>query len=106
MLGHPAFRKALADFLSKQYSEPVDAKTLMSTGGASMGTDLACRAHCQPGDICVVEEPTYYLSFTMVRDRGMSLLGVPIQPDGIDLDAVEQLCKKHTGKIKMLYTVA
>jgi len=105
MLGHPDFRKALAGFLAKQYNLPVDAATLMSTGGASVGTDLACRVHCQAGDIAIVEEPTYYLSFTMIKDRGMSLLGVPMQDDGMDIDAVEKLLEKHSGKVKMVYTV-
>mmetsp|Transcript_81254 Transcript_81254/g.262659 ORF Transcript_81254/g.262659 Transcript_81254/m.262659 type:complete len:361 (+) Transcript_81254:65-1147(+) len=105
MLGHPDFRKALADFLSKQYNLPVDPKNLMSTAGASMGTDLACRTLCKVGDLAVVEEPTYFLSFTMIRDRGMDLLGVPMQDDGMDLDALEKHLVEQNGKIKMVYTV-
>jgi DNA-binding transcriptional MocR family regulator len=105
MLGHPDFRKALAGFLEKQYNLPVEAKSLMSTAGASMGTDMACRVHCKPGDIAIVEEPTYYLAHAMIKDRGMSLLGVPIEEDGMDIDAVERLLEKHSGKIKMVYTV-
>lgn len=105
MLGHPAFRKALANYLSQAYGEPVDWKTLMSTAGSSMGTDIACRVHCQAGDVAVVEEPTYFLSFTMIRDRGMSLMGVPIEEDGMDLNALEKLLDENPGKIKMVYTV-
>jgi len=104
MLGHPEFRKTLAAFLAKQYGQPVDWQTIMSTAGSSMGTDLALRVHCSVGDIAVVEEPTYYLSFTMARDRGMGLLGVPMQDDGLDLDALEKLLKENPGKIKLLYT--
>lgn len=98
MLGHPAFRKALADFLSKQYNAPVDPKTLMTTAGCSMGVDIACRMHCSVGDIAIVEEPTYYLSFTMIRDRGMSLMGVGMEDDGIDIAAVEKILKENPGK--------
>jgi len=105
MLGHPAFRKAMAGFLAKQYGEPVDWKNIMSTAGASMGTDIAIRVHCKAGDIAVVEEPTYYLSFTMIRDKGMSLMGVPIEDDGMDVNALEQLLKENPGKIKLVYTV-
>jgi len=53
----------------------------------------------------VVEEPTYFLSFTMIKDRGMNLLGVPMQDDGMDLDALEQLLEKNDGRIKLVYTV-
>jgi len=106
MLGHPRFRKALAEFLSQQYGAPVEPSNLMSTCGCSMGVDIACRVHCQAGDLAIVEEPTYYLSFTMIRDRGMDLVGVPIQDDGIDVDAVEKVLNERPGKVKMLYTVS
>merc|ERR1719446_1796920 len=105
MLGHPKFLSVLADFLTGQYGVKVEAKNLMSTGGASMGIDVACRVHCPDGGICVVEEPTYFLSFTICRNNGMSLLGVPMEEDGMDVNALEKLCKENPGKIKMVYTV-
>jgi DNA-binding transcriptional MocR family regulator len=105
MLGHPKFLQVLSDFLAKQYDAPVSPKNLMSTAGSSMGTDIACRIHCKAGDIAIVEEPTYYLSFTMIRDRGMDIMGVGMQEDGIDIAAVEKILKENPGKIKMVYTV-
>lgn len=105
MLGHPDFRKGLATFLEKAYQKPVDWKNLMSTSGSSMGTDIALRMLCKAGDLAVVEEPTYYLSFTMIRDRGMDLVGIPMQDDGMDLDALEARLKEYPGKIKCVYTV-
>lgn len=105
MLGYPDFLKALAVFLSKHYGLPVDTKNLMTTGGSSMGTDLVCRTLCKAGDYVVVEEPTYFLVHAMARDRGMNLVGVPMQDDGMDIDALEQQLEKHDGRIKMVYTV-
>jgi len=105
MLGHPRFRQALAKWLGKRYDAEVDWKTLMSTVGASMGIDLAIRTHCKPGDLAVVEEPTYFLSFSMIRDRGMDLTGVPMQKDGMDLDALERVLIEKQGKVKLVYTV-
>jgi len=105
MLGHPRFLKAFAGFLEKQYEKPVSPKNLMTTGGGSMGTDIAIRKFCKAGDICIVEEPTYFLSFTMCRDHGVGLMGVPMEADGMDVNAVEKLLKENPGKIKMVYTV-
>mmetsp|Transcript_52631 Transcript_52631/g.125740 ORF Transcript_52631/g.125740 Transcript_52631/m.125740 type:complete len:362 (-) Transcript_52631:96-1181(-) len=106
MLGHPEFRQVLADFLSKQYNKPVDMQTLMATGGSSMGTDLACRVHSNYGETVVCEAPTYYLAHTMFRNRGLNLMEVPIQEDGMDMDALEKLCQSEGEKIKLVYTVA
>lgn len=105
MLGHPEFRKVLAEFLSKQYNKPVDWQTLMSTGGASMGTDICARIHTEAGDYAVSEAPTYFLAHTMFRNRGLNLLEVPIEADGMDLKALEVLLKEKAGKIKLVYTV-
>eukprot|EP00442_Polarella_glacialis_P048307 CAMPEP_0115101538 /NCGR_PEP_ID=MMETSP0227-20121206/33301_1 /TAXON_ID=89957 /ORGANISM="Polarella glacialis, Strain CCMP 1383" /LENGTH=363 /DNA_ID=CAMNT_0002497327 /DNA_START=65 /DNA_END=1156 /DNA_ORIENTATION=- len=106
MLGHPKFRQGLAKFLEGQYDAPVDWKTLMSTGGGSMGTDLAFRVHGKAGDIVVCEEPTYFLAFTMARNQNMDLLGVPIEKDGMDLVALEKhLTGPQGSKIKFVYTV-
>jgi DNA-binding transcriptional MocR family regulator len=106
MLGHPRFLQALSTFLEKSYGSPVSPKHLMTTIGASMGTDLCIRMHCSVGDIAIVEEPTYFLAFTMIKDRGMSLLGVPMEADGLDVNAVEKHLEANPGKIKMLYTVS
>jgi len=107
MLGTPDFRKTMATYLSGIYNRPVAWETIMSTGGGSMGTDLILRQHCKHGDAAIVEEPTYFLSHTMLRDRGMTnLLGVPMQSDGLDLEAVEKHCIEQGGKVKALYTVS
>ncbi|CAK0834262.1 unnamed protein product [Prorocentrum cordatum] len=106
MLGTPVFRKTLAEFLSKQYGKTVDWNCIMSTGGSSMGTDISIRIHSAAGDYAVSEAPTYYLAHEMMRNRGLNLLEVPLQPDGMDLDALEKVLNgEHKGKIKLVYTV-
>ena len=106
MMGTPDFRQALAQYLSSEYNRPVDWNTLMTLSGASQATDLCLRQYCKAGDTAVVEEPTYFLSHTMLRDRGITnLLGVPMEADGMDLIALEAHCKANPGKIKVVYTV-
>jgi len=105
MLGHPDFLEALGGFLSQEYGREVPTTNLMATGGASMATDIACRCHAAHGDIAVTEAPTYYLAHQMFRERGLELRDVGMQEDGMDLDALEALCQKEAGKVKLVYTV-
>jgi len=105
MLGHPDFRKALAEFLSKQYGVECSHETLMSTAGGSAGIDLCARIHTSFGDTVVCENPTYYLAHTMFRDSGLKILGVPIEADGMDLVALEKICVDSPGLVKMVYTI-
>jgi len=105
MFGTPDFRQALAIFLGEQYGKPCDWKTIMSTGGSSMGTDICVRMHSKHGDTAVCEAPTYYLGHDMMRNAGLNLLEVPIQEDGMDMDKLEKCCIDAAGKIKLVYTV-
>jgi len=105
MLGNPDFLNALANFLSTQYQRAVVPNTLMSTGGGSMGIDLCCRAHAEAGDYAVCEAPTFYLAHQMFRERGLKLREVPIQADGMDLDALEKAVIELNGKCKLVYTI-
>jgi DNA-binding transcriptional MocR family regulator len=42
----------------------------------------------------------------MMRDRGLNLLEVGVQEDGMDIDALEGLLGgEHRGKIKLVYTI-
>lgn len=101
--GHPEFLKGLAGFLSQQYGAPVEASCLMTTGGASMGVDLALRSFRGSGGVCVFEEPSYYLSFNMARDQGLECRSVPLYQDGMDLDRLEEICME--GNVRMVYTI-
>merc|ERR1711908_19886 len=92
MIGHPTFLNALAGFLSKQYGKEVDPKTLFSSGGGSMATDIIARTYSSVGDIAVSEAPTYYLAHQMFRERGLELKEVPIEADGMDVVALDKLC--------------
>lgn len=104
--GHPEFLEALAGFLQKQYGAPVESGTLMATGGASMGIDLAMRLALS--GVCGFEEPSYYLppgwqrqrvstsrSFNMARDHRLVCQGVRMQEDGLDLQDLERLCQEE-----------
>jgi len=105
MAGHPEFRKVLAEALTKEYGKPVDWETLFITAGCSSGTDICARMHTKYGDLAVSEAPTYYLAHNMFRDRGLELMEVPIESDGMDMVALEELLKAQKGKVKLVYTV-
>lgn len=105
MLGNPSFLSGLARFVQAHYRHEVRSDTLMSTGGGSMGIDVCGRAHAAAGDYVICEKPTYFLAHQMFRERGLHLRDVPIQPDGMDLDALEKLVVELDGQCKLVYTI-
>lgn len=99
--GH--FRLALADFLQRHYRQPVAAESLMTTAGTSQALDLICTCFTRPGDIVFVEEPTYFLALRIFADRGLQVVSVPTDENGLQMDALEALLAQR--RPAFLYTV-
>jgi DNA-binding transcriptional MocR family regulator len=45
----------------------------------------------QPGDAVIIERPTYDRTLLGLRERGAEIHAVELEPDGIDVDALERL---------------
>src|SRR5690606_564587 len=56
---------------------------------------------CRPGDLVLIENPTYYMYFKVLRSLGLNALAVSSSAEhGIDLDQVEKALKnEHVGAI-------
>ena len=67
---------------------PVSPEQLFSTNGNSQALEMLCTVLTKPGDVVIVEEPTYFLAFQMFRDHGLEIRGVPIDADGLVVDAL------------------
>jgi len=101
--GNGYFRMALAGFLGRGYSFPVDPDTLFVTNGISNALDLICAHFTRPGETIFVEEPTYFLALHIFADHDLCI--VPIQTDGggLVIEALEE--KLAEFQPKFLYTV-
>lgn len=102
-LGDGYFRLALAEFLSSRYGSAVDASTLMATGGATQALQLVASRLARPGDVVLVEEPTYFLAQQIFEDAGLRVVGVPLGPSGLQPEVVEKALHEHQPRL--LYTI-
>jgi 2-aminoadipate transaminase len=101
--GNGYFRKALADFLTQAYGRGVDPELLFVTSGASSALDLICTLYTQPGDTILVEEPSYFLALRIFEDHGLQAVPVPMDEDGLLLDALDDLLSEVQPKF--IYTI-
>lgn len=68
---------------------PYAVDDLLVTDGAMDALDLVTRALLRPGDIVLVENPGFPPLLDLLEDRGVEVVGLPLDETGIDLDAVE-----------------
>ena len=102
--GEPVFRAALALFLQGQGQTNARAESLFLTGGNSQALDFVCERFTQPGDVVLVEDSTYFLALQIFKDRGLNIVGLPCDADGIELPALINAIETH--KPRLLYTIA
>ena len=93
--GDVRFLQVLAEFLSAQYESPADPETLFVTGGNSQALDMVSSVFARPGDTVLVEEPSYFLAFSIFRDHGLNLVSVPTDEHGVDVAELERLIRRH-----------
>jgi len=101
--GDAAFREVLGSLLSSEYGANVEADSLFVTAGNSQALDFICALFTRPGDTVIVEEPSYFLAFRIFEDHGLSIVPVPLDRDGMNIDALETVLKRT--KPALLYTI-
>ena len=74
------------------------------TSGARQGVDLVARALIEPGDVVVIESPTFVGTLSSLRATGARVIGVPVDEDGLDVDSLERVLARHEVKLCSLQT--
>ncbi len=69
------------------------------------GLDLACKLFVDPGDLVVVESPTYTNGSATALSYGAQLLEVPVDDDGMQVDQLEALVARTRQTPKAIYTI-
>ncbi|MEP7294162.1 MAG: PLP-dependent aminotransferase family protein, partial [Chloroflexota bacterium] len=99
------YREQIARFLTDAAGVPVTTAELMGTSGALSAVDIVCRTLTRPGDVVVVEDPTFFFVVHVLRMCHVEVVGVPLCEQGIDLDALEGLVERYGERLKLVYTI-
>ncbi len=84
------------------------ADQVLVTLGSQQGLDLVGRVFLDPGDVVIVELPTYMAGLQVFRSYRAELVGVPQDDDGMRVDLLEQALarlRKEGRRAKLIYVV-
>jgi 2-aminoadipate transaminase len=94
--------------LMRDRSVTVAAAQIVVTTGSQQGLDLIARVFLDPGDVVLLELPSYTGAITAFRNVNAALVGVRQDADGIDLDELERVHERVRAdgrRVKLLYLV-
>src|SRR5215831_9113836 len=102
------FRQYLKEALPQNLGH-VELDQIQITTGSQQGLDLVFRVLIDPGDVVFFELPSYIGAMSCANNLGAEMVGVRLQPDGIDLEHLQQQIdetRRAGKKTRVLYTVA
>ena len=80
------------------------ADRILVTSGSTQGLDLACRVFLEPGDVVLLENPTFLGATEIFRAYEARLVPVDTDADGMVMDALEAALIAEP-RTKMIYTI-
>ena len=110
-MGRPELRKFVAQRLSRMdhhQSPSYHPDNVMITNGSQQSLYMAMQVLCDPGDIVLVESPSYFVFLELLKGLGITAIGIPLdENDEIDIKATEALIEtfKAEGSINRVKAV-
>jgi 2-aminoadipate transaminase len=96
--GYPPLRELLAA------EHGVSPDQVFVTNGSLQGFVFLLETLLEPGDLVAVEAPTYDRALLQLRLHGMEVLPIPVEDDGLDVDALAAACA--AGRVpRLIYTI-
>jgi 2-aminoadipate transaminase len=112
-LGLAELRQQLSKHMQELEGMPtaalgVDARNLVVTTGSQQALYLIGDVLIDPGDIVIAANPSYFVFTGVLASLGATVMSVPMDDEGMDVDAVERLLARlqqegRLGKVKLVY---
>lgn len=102
--GEPALVEQILKIQAEQGVVTTADRITVTTGGMQ-GLDLACKLFVDPGDLVIVEGPTYTNGNATALSYGAELVEAPLDDDGLVVEALPDVVARAGRKPKAIYTI-
>jgi len=100
--GYRLLRESITHILASQGLQ-TRPDNILITAGSQQALSLVSQLLLNPGDVILVESPTYAGALDLFRALGFKVIGVSVDSQGIDVDELEKLLQQHHPKL--IYTI-
>ncbi|MCK5145386.1 PLP-dependent aminotransferase family protein [bacterium] len=105
--GEAEMLDALVDHMNA-YDDPATTEEVCITSSSQQGIDLISMLFLDEGSVIVIEKPSYMGGIQTFRRCGADMRGVPIDEDGMDMNALREVLDKleqEGKKPSFIYTI-
>lgn len=102
--GYTPLRNRLKERMKKAGCFDENSDELIITSGAQQANELACKVLLNEGDTLFCEAPSFIGSLNAFKSYNVNLVGVPMEEDGMKLDALEEALRT-ANKPKLIYII-
>jgi 2-aminoadipate transaminase len=106
--GYRGLREQLARWIAARQGRVLDPNGIILTSGSVQGISLAVNGYLNRGDVVVAEAASFPYGLRFMNMTGAELRTVPVDDDGMDIDALDRLLEAVAAegkRVKMLYTI-
>ena len=100
--GYLPLRQTIAQILSGQ-GIPARPENLLITSGSQQGIALVTQVLTRPGDVVIVEDPTYASALDFFSTYGLKVIGMPVDSRGMAVEQLEEIIRIYHPR--MIYTI-
>ncbi len=102
--GYVPLREAIKARLARVENIGREDDELIVVSGGQQGIELLTKCLVNEGDTVIVEQPSFIGATNAFRSYGARLVGVPVEQDGMDLDALERALAENEN-VRFIYTI-
>ena len=102
--GYAPLRKAVAERMKSRYNIGTDNDDIIITSGAQQVMDLITKSTVNEGDTVICEAPSFIGSLNSFRSYNARLCGIPLESDGMNLEALESALKNEKN-VRFIYII-
>ncbi len=102
--GFQHFREQIAKRMGDKNGIKTDASHILITSGSQQGLDFAARVFLDPGDVVLLESPSYLGAVNAFKACEPKFVEVPTDDGGMIMEELEKIIKT-TDRIKMIYVI-
>lgn len=102
--GAPRLREQIAERLLAKNGIHTDIKNILTTAGSQQGLDFAARLFVNPGDVVIMESPSYLGAINAFIPSQPKFVEIPTDENGMIMEELEKVLAT-TPNVKMIYVI-